>query len=92
MILAQLVETRLYEVAFNWDYYGVYPKKILAVWEGGLCIRRGSIVGPLVGVGLAPVLAGACRILRGLDVTARRRGKLRQVIGRWETSSSEEAF
>src|SRR2546426_11079432 len=32
-ILAGLVGARLYEVAFNWDYYGRYPWKIIAVWE-----------------------------------------------------------
>ena len=47
-ILAGLVGARLYEVAFNWDYYGQYPSKILAVWEGGLAMHGGLIVGPLV--------------------------------------------
>src|SRR6266850_1977902 len=46
-ILAGLLGARLYEVAFNWDYYGQFPKKILAVWEGGLAIHGGLIVGPL---------------------------------------------
>ena len=67
-ILAGLVGARLYEVIFNWDYYGRYPRKILAVWEGGLAIHGGLIVGPLVGV----LLAWRWRvpILRGLDVAA----------------------
>src|SRR5438105_5248140 len=47
-ILAGLVGARLYEVAFNWDYYGRYPSKIIAVWEGGLAIHGGLILGPLV--------------------------------------------
>src|SRR5919201_4573966 len=52
-ILAGLVGARLYEVAFNWDYYGQYPSKIPAVWEGGLAIHGGLILGPLVGAWLA---------------------------------------
>src|SRR5688500_11145014 len=52
-ILAGLVGARLSEVAFNWDYYGQYPSKILAVWEGGLAMHGGLIVGPLVGAWLA---------------------------------------
>src|SRR2546425_7080029 len=40
-ILAGLVGARLYEVLFNWDYYGRYPWKIIAVWEGGLAIHGG---------------------------------------------------
>src|SRR5256886_15901218 len=51
-ILAGLVGARLYEVAFNWDYYGRYPSKIIAVWEGGLAIHGGLILGPLVGAWL----------------------------------------
>src|SRR5438105_1578533 len=35
-VLAGLAGARLYEVVFNWDYYGQFPKKIFAVWEGGL--------------------------------------------------------
>src|SRR5919108_566426 len=35
-ILAGLVGARLYEVVFNWDYYGQFPRKIFAVWEGVL--------------------------------------------------------
>ena len=44
-ILAGLVGARLYEVVFNWDYYGRYPSKIVAVWEGGLAMHGGIIVG-----------------------------------------------
>ncbi|RPH82386.1 MAG: prolipoprotein diacylglyceryl transferase, partial [Candidatus Rokuibacteriota bacterium] len=62
-VLAGLVGARLYEVAFNWDYYGQYPAKIFAVWEGGLAIHGGLILGPLVGAWLAwkwglPILRG----------------------------------
>ena len=88
-ILAGLIGARLYEVAFNWDYYGAYPKKIFAVWEGGLAIHGGLIVGPLVGV----LLAWRWRvpILRGLDVTAPSFA-IGQAIGRWGNFFNEEAF
>src|SRR5918912_1955890 len=67
-ILAGLVGARLYEVAFNWDYYGRFPSKIIAVWEGGLAMHGGLIVGPLVGA----LLAWKWRlpVARGLDVAA----------------------
>jgi phosphatidylglycerol---prolipoprotein diacylglyceryl transferase len=88
-ILAGLVGARLYEVIFNWDYYGAYPRKIFAVWEGGLAIHGGLIVGPLVGV----LLAWYWRvpILRGLDVTAPS-WAIGQAIGRWGNFFNEEAF
>src|SRR5512138_1492219 len=82
-ILAGLVGARLYEVIFNWDYYGRYPSKIVAVWDGGL------IVGPLVGMWLAR--RWNVPILRGLDVTAPSM-VLGEAIGRWGNFFNEEAF
>jgi phosphatidylglycerol:prolipoprotein diacylglycerol transferase len=88
-ILAGLIGARAYEVIFNWDYYGQYPSKIIAVWEGGLAIHGGLIVGPIVGV----ILAYRWRVpvLRGLDVTAPSLA-IGQAIGRWGNFFNEEAF
>jgi phosphatidylglycerol:prolipoprotein diacylglycerol transferase len=88
-ILAGLVGARLYEVVFNWDYYGRYPSKIIAVWEGGLAMHGGLIVGPLVGVWLAH--RWNVPILRGLDIAAPPM-VLGQAIGRWGNFFNEEAF
>ena len=88
-ILAGLLGARLYEVAFNWDYYGQFPKKIFAVWEGGLAIHGGLIVGPLVGIWLAK--RWGVPILRGLDVTGPSFA-IGQAIGRWGNFFNEEAF
>jgi len=88
-ILAGLVGARLYEVVFNWDYYGRYPSKIIAVWEGGLAMHGGLIVGPLVGVWLAH--RWNVPILRGLDVVGPYM-VLGQAIGRWGNFFNEEAF
>jgi phosphatidylglycerol:prolipoprotein diacylglycerol transferase len=88
-ILAGLVGARLYEVAFNWDYYGHYPAKIIAVWEGGLAMHGGLIVGPLVGAWLA--YRWRLPILRGLDV-AGPSIVIGQAIGRWGNFFNEEAF
>jgi phosphatidylglycerol:prolipoprotein diacylglycerol transferase len=88
-ILAGLIGARVYEVIFNWDYYGQYPSKIPAVWEGGLAIHGGLIVGPLVGVLLA--WKWHVPVLRGLDVTAPAIA-IGQAIGRWGNFFNEEAF
>lgn len=88
-VVAGLIGARLYEVAFNWDYYGRYPGKIIAVWEGGLAMHGGLIVGPLVGVLLAWRLR--LPILRCLDVIAPSM-VLGQAIGRWGNFFNEEAF
>jgi len=88
-ILAGLLGARLYEVVFNWDYYGRFPSKILAVWEGGLAIHGGLIAGPLVGAWLAH--RWRLPVLKGLDVAAPSIA-LGQAIGRWGNFFNEEAF
>jgi phosphatidylglycerol:prolipoprotein diacylglycerol transferase len=88
-ILAGLAGARVYEVVFNWDYYGRFPSKIFAVWEGGLAMHGGLIVGPLVGIFLA--LRWKVPVLRGLDVAAPSM-IIGQAIGRWGNFFNEEAF
>ena len=88
-ILAGLIGARAYEVIFNWDYYGEYPAKIIAVWEGGLAIHGGLIAGPLVGAFLA--YRWRLPVLRGLDVAAPSIA-IGQAIGRWGNFFNEEAF
>src|SRR5438034_4089412 len=88
-ILAGIIGARFYEVIFNWDYYGRFPMKIFAVWEGGLAMHGGLIVGPLVGVLLAR--KWNIPILRGLDVCAPSL-IIGQAIGRWGNFFNEEAF
>jgi phosphatidylglycerol:prolipoprotein diacylglycerol transferase len=88
-VIAGLVGARLYEVIFNWGYYGSHPSKIIAVWEGGLAIHGGLIAGPLVGIYLAR--RWHVPILRGLDVAAPSI-VIGQAIGRWGNFFNEEAF
>jgi phosphatidylglycerol:prolipoprotein diacylglycerol transferase len=88
-VVAGLVGARLYEVIFNWDYYGRFPSKIIAVWEGGLAMHGGLIVGPLVGALLA--WRWGVPVLRALDVIAPSM-ILGQAIGRWGNFFNEEAF
>src|SRR5207247_2189997 len=88
-VVAGLIGARLYEVIFNWGYYGQHPGKIIAVWEGGLAIHGGLIAGPLVGVFLAR--RRRLPILRCLDIAAPSVA-LGQAIGRWGNFFNEEAF
>ena len=72
-LLGALVGARLYYVLFNLDYYTQFPRKILAVWEGGLAIHGGIIGGILVGGGYAylrrlPVRTSYARMLPGAFV------------------------
>jgi phosphatidylglycerol:prolipoprotein diacylglycerol transferase len=88
-VVASFVGARLYEVMFNWDYYGQHPSKIIAVWEGGLAIHGGLILGPIVGVWLAR--RWRLPILKCLDVVAPSIA-IGQAIGRWGNFFNEEAF
>src|SRR5262249_58194923 len=88
-LIGGLVGARLYYVAFNLDYYGRFPAKILAVWEGGLAIHGGVIGGLLLGGGYAwwRSLPG----LRYLDIVAPSLA-VRPSIGRLGNVFNEEAF
>jgi phosphatidylglycerol:prolipoprotein diacylglycerol transferase len=88
-VIAGFVGARLYEVAFNWEYYGRHLDKIPAVWEGGLAIHGGLIAGSLVGIALATYWR--LPVLRSLDVAAPSIA-LGQAIGRWGNFFNEEAF
>ena len=88
-VVAGLVGARLYEVIFNWDYYGHHLSKIPAVWEGGLAIHGGLIAGILVGLWVAR--REQLPIRPALDVVAPS-VVLGQAIGRWGNFFNEEAF
>jgi phosphatidylglycerol:prolipoprotein diacylglycerol transferase len=88
-LLGALVGARLYYVLFNLDYYTQFPRKIIAVWEGGLAIHGGIIGGLLVGGGYAWLRRLPVR--QYLDVAAPSL-VLGQAIGRWGNFFNEEAF
>jgi phosphatidylglycerol:prolipoprotein diacylglycerol transferase len=88
-VLLGLLGGRLYYVLFNWEYYGANPGKIFAVWEGGLAIHGGLIVGAV-----AAILY--CRYARmsipvALDIMAPGVA-IGQAIGRWGNFFNQEAF
>jgi phosphatidylglycerol:prolipoprotein diacylglycerol transferase len=88
-VLSALIGARLYYVAFNWTYYAAHPAKILAVWEGGLAIHGGLLIG-----GLATILY--CRhaslsVAVTTDTFAPSLA-LGQAIGRWGNFFNQEAF
>jgi phosphatidylglycerol:prolipoprotein diacylglycerol transferase len=88
-VIAGLVGARIYEVIFNWEYYGRHLTKIPAVWEGGLAIHGGLIAGILVGLWVAR--RDRLPILPSLDLAAPSI-TLGQAIGRWGNFFNEEAF
>ncbi len=49
VMLSGILGARVYEVVFNWGYYGANPAEIPAIWHGGLAIHGGMIGGSLGG-------------------------------------------
>jgi phosphatidylglycerol:prolipoprotein diacylglycerol transferase len=88
-VLASLVGARLYYVAFNWDYYGANPGKIVAVWEGGLAIHGGLIAGALAT--LLYCWRAALRLPITTDIMVPGVA-IGQAIGRWGNFFNQEAF
>jgi len=88
-LVAALVGSRLYYVAFNWSYYSRNLWKIPAVWEGGLAIHGGILGGVLAG-GLYAWRKGLS-VAKHLDMVAPSLA-LGQAIGRWGNFFNQEAF
>jgi phosphatidylglycerol:prolipoprotein diacylglycerol transferase len=88
-VIAALVGARLYYILFNLDYYLAAPRKMVAVWEGGLAIHGGIIAG--VGIGAWYLRRKGLPVLTYLDIVAPSL-VLGQAIGRWGNFFNQEAF
>lgn len=88
-VLFGLLGGRLYYVLFNWDYYGANPGKIFAVWEGGLAIHGGLIVGALTAILYCRYAQQSMPVT--LDIMAPGVA-IGQAIGRWGNFFNQEAF
>ncbi len=84
-----IVGSRLYHVAFHWEYFRQFPLRMLAVWEGGVGILGGILGGVIV----VFVYTWWNRLPLGryLDIIAPGL-VLGQAIGRWGNFFNEEAF
>ncbi len=89
LIPAGILGARLYFVAFRLSDFAGEPRRILAVWEGGLAIYGGVIAGILCIVLVCrrkkiPVAAMLDLVVYGLLIG--------QIIGRWGNFMNREAF
>lgn len=48
--IAGVIGSRLWEVAFTWEYYRNDPLEILAIWHGGLSVQGAVVAGLLVAI------------------------------------------
>jgi len=89
LIPLSILGARLYYVAFRLEYYLAHPSELLAIWNGGLAIYGGIIMGVLVIFCIAkikkiPVAAFLDLVVFGLLIG--------QILGRWGNFFNREAF
>ncbi|MFP4199360.1 MAG: prolipoprotein diacylglyceryl transferase, partial [Halanaerobium sp.] len=84
-----VIAARIYYVIFNLDYYLNQPLKILAIYEGGLAIHGGLLLGIAVLFLLAKKRNK--RFLPALDYLAPLTA-FTQSVGRWGNFINQEAY
>lgn len=89
LIPSILVGARIYYVLFNLDYYLANPLDIFKVWEGGLAIHGGIIVGLIVTI--IYFKKKNINFLKITDIIVISL-ILGQAIGRWGNFINKEAF
>ena len=92
---AGLVGARIWYVLSEWDYYMEDPMSILRVWEGGLAIQGGVLLGIVVGVSYAihkmRKHGMTLSITRLMDLIIPNI-LIAQVIGRWGNFFNQEVY
>lgn len=84
-----VIGSRLYFVAFNFEYYQANPLEIFRIWEGGLAIH-GAILFGFIFV-LSYTRRYKVSLLRILDIIVPSL-IIGQAIGRWGNFFNQEAF
>lgn len=89
MMVLSILGARLYYVIFEWEFYAAHPDQIIAIWNGGLAIYGGLIVGVLYSIwyfrkNRISVLRMFDCIMPGVMVA--------QAFGRWGNFMNQEAF
>nr|HOO68207.1 prolipoprotein diacylglyceryl transferase [Bacilli bacterium] len=87
-VIFGIIGARLYYVLFNWSYYSIYPSEIYKIWDGGLAIHGGLILGVLFAVLYS--LKYKIRVLKVTDMAVVGL-IIAQAIGRWGNFFNGEA-
>lgn len=88
-ILVGFFGARLYQVVFNWNYYGKHLSEIPAVWHGGLAIYGGILFG--FGFAFFYLAVKKLPALKVMDLAAPYM-LLAQAICRWGNFFNHEAY
>ena len=88
-LIIGIIGARLYYVVFNWEYFGKNVSEIWKIWEGGLAIHGGVILGILT-IWLY-TKKEKFRLTRILDIFVPSL-ILGQAVGRWGNFFNSEAY
>ena len=89
LIPCAIIGARLYYVFSCWDYYGKHPEQIIKVWEGGLALYGGIILGVIAAIIFSKVKKIDFFNFGDMAVICIFIG---QLIGRWGNFVNAEAF
>lgn len=88
-VIFGIIGARLYFCIFHWDYYGKHISEIFKVWEGGLAIHGGIILGGLTIILYCKKYKASA--LRMLDIVVPCL-LFSQALGRWGNFFNQEAY
>ncbi|HBA37459.1 MAG TPA: prolipoprotein diacylglyceryl transferase [Firmicutes bacterium] len=88
-IIIGIIGARLYYVVFNWEYFGSHINEIWQLWQGGLAIHGGILLGLLtIAIYTRKHHVRTARIIDIVVVPL----ILGQAIGRWGNFFNSEAY
>ena len=90
-LFAGILGARLWYVVSEWDYYTADPMRILRIWEGGLAIQGGVIIGAAFGICLLKKLYKNEKVLEWVDIIVPNI-LIAQAIGRWGNFFNQEVY
>lgn len=90
-LFAGIIGARLWYVVSEWDYYMEDPIRIIRIWEGGLAIQGGVIIGAAFGIFLLKRLYKEEKILDWVDIVVPNI-LIAQAIGRWGNFFNQEVY
>ncbi len=86
-----IIGGRIWYVIAEWDEYASNPWNVFAIWEGGLAIQGGAILGVLTGIVFVKIRRRGVPLLQACD-WAVPTILVAQMIGRWGNFFNGEVF
>ena len=86
-----IIGGRLWYVIASWQEFAAEPWRMFFIWEGGMAIQGGALLGIISGIGFVKVRRKGTNLLHAAD-WAVPTVLVAQMIGRWGNFFNREAF